>query len=269
MSKWPLKMAVIPAQHHSAQRCCSIATQTDDYVTTSATLFNMSDGDDADEPAAPVTEHVAPAQTVTYATPALVIEHIPSLVIEFIAPPAAVYPSFSQQLPPAYTNVAVIGLLNPLFSITAVEASQAEAVVQEIPEVLVVERIQEQIVEPIEVIPQERVKPRTAKQIVHVPLTQIQEQSAVTGLVKPRISFSALEASQVVGSFLLSEDFAAPVYNQVHQEQIVPTPQAQVIVQEISEVSVVERTQEQIVETIEVVPQERVQQCTMHQPCMP
>ena len=53
------------------------------------------------------------------------------------------------------------------------------------------------------------------------------------------------------------------------QEQIVATPQAQVIVQEISEVSVVERTQEQIVETIEVVPQEHVQQCTMHQPFMP
>ena len=53
-----VKMAVISAQHHLAQRCCSIATQTDDYVTTSATFFNMSDGDDFDEPAAPVTEYV-------------------------------------------------------------------------------------------------------------------------------------------------------------------------------------------------------------------
>ena len=35
------------------------------------------------------------------------------------------------------------------------------------------------------------------------------------------------------------------------------------IVQEIPEVSVVERIQEQIVETIEVVPQERSQQCTI------
>ena len=37
-------MAVISAQHHSAQRCCSIATQTDGYATTSATFFNMSAG---------------------------------------------------------------------------------------------------------------------------------------------------------------------------------------------------------------------------------
>ena len=39
-----VKMAVISAQHHSAQRCCSIATQTDDGVAMSATFFNMSDG---------------------------------------------------------------------------------------------------------------------------------------------------------------------------------------------------------------------------------
>ena len=51
-----VEMAVISSQHHPAQRCCPIATQTDDYVATSATCFNMSDGDDSDEPAAPVTE---------------------------------------------------------------------------------------------------------------------------------------------------------------------------------------------------------------------
>ena len=44
-----------------------------------------------------------------------------------------------------------------------------QAIVQETSEVPVVEWIQEQIVETIEVIPQERVKQRTAKQIVHVP----------------------------------------------------------------------------------------------------
>ena len=73
-----VKMAVISAQHHSAQRCCSIATQTDDYVTTSATFFNMSDGDDSDEPAAPVTEYVAPAPDVTCTAPAPVIEYVPA-----------------------------------------------------------------------------------------------------------------------------------------------------------------------------------------------
>ena len=71
-----VKMAVISAQHHSAQRCCSIATQTDDYVTTSATFFNMDD-DDSAEPAAPVTDNVAPAPDVTCAAPAPVIEYVP------------------------------------------------------------------------------------------------------------------------------------------------------------------------------------------------
>ena len=52
------------AQHHSAEHCCSIATQIDDYVTTSATFFNMSDGDDSDERAVPVTEYPTRPQIV-------------------------------------------------------------------------------------------------------------------------------------------------------------------------------------------------------------
>ena len=71
-------MVVVSAQHHSAQRCCSIATQTDDYGTASATFFNMSDGDDSDEPAAPMTEYVAPALDVTCTAPAPVIEYVPA-----------------------------------------------------------------------------------------------------------------------------------------------------------------------------------------------
>ena len=85
----------------------------------------------------PVIEHAAPAHTVTFtapfpvtedvapssscAAPATVIEYVapatpvtvnpyvaPAPVIEHIAPPpAAFYPSFSQQLPPADTNEAV------------------------------------------------------------------------------------------------------------------------------------------------------------------
>ena len=135
---------------------------------------------------------------------------MPAPVIEYIAlPPTVFYPSFSQQLPPA--NEAVTGLVNPQISISAVEASQAQVVVQEILEVLFVEWIQEHFVETIEVIPQERVKQRTAKQIVHWPIPQIQEQSAVTDLVNPQISITAVEASQVVGLCPLSEDFATPM----------------------------------------------------------
>ena len=70
------------------------------------------------------------------------------------------------------------------------------------------------------------------------------------------------------------EEFAASVVSQVHQEQIVagetcqnivenPTVQERVIVQKIPEVQVVERIQEQILETIKTVPKERVQQRTV------
>ena len=49
-----------------------------------------------------------------------------------------------------------------------------QAVVQEIPVVPVLEWIQEKIVETTEVIPQESAKQRTARQIVCVPVPQIQ-----------------------------------------------------------------------------------------------
>ena len=117
--------------------------------------------------------------------------------------------------------------MNPQIPVTADETSQAQVVVQEIPEVPVVE--------------------------------WIQEQSAVPDLVNPQISTTSVEIPQVVGSFPLSEDFAAPVYNQVHQEQNVARVQLQVIVQEIPQLPVVEWIQEQIVETIEVSPQEQIE----------
>ena len=59
--------------------------------------------------------------------------------------------------------------------------------------------------------------------------------------------------------FPLSEDFAASMYNQVHQERIVATVQPHDIVQDIPQLPIVEWIQEQIVETIEVVPQERIE----------
>ena len=136
-----------------------------------------------------VTEDVAPAPSVTYAA-APMIEYVapaipetvntnaaPAPVIEYIAPSPAVsylsfYPSFSQP------NEAITCLVNPQIAITADETSQVHVVVQKIPEIPVVE--------------------------------WIQEQSAVTDLVKPQISTTSVEASQVVGSCPLLEDFAAP-----------------------------------------------------------
>ena len=45
----------------------------------------------------------------------------------------------------------------------------------------------------------------------------------ISGLVNPQFSISVVEASapQVVGSLPPFEEFGAPVYNQIHQEQIV------------------------------------------------
>ena len=83
--------------------------------------------------------------------------------------------------------------------------------------------------------------------------------------MNPQISTSAVEASQVVGPFPLSDDFAATMYNQVHQEQIVATVQPHVTIQEPPQVPVGEWIQEHIVETIEVLPQERVDQHTAKQ----
>ena len=94
-------------------------------------------------------------------------------------------------------------------------------------------------------------------------------------LVNPQFSITAV-APQVVGSLPPLQEFDALVYNQIHQEHIVagettqnivenPAVQEQVIVQEIPQVSIVERIQEQIIEPIEVLPHERVTQLTSEQ----
>ena len=96
-------------------------------------------------------------------------------MIEYIAPfPAISYPSFSQ------LNEAITDLANPQFSITADETSQVPVVVQEIPEVQVMERIQEQIADPIEAPLQEHVQLHTAVQIVHVPVPRIQSSTLIS-----------------------------------------------------------------------------------------
>ena len=55
----------------------------------------------------------------------------------------------------------------------------------------------------------------------------------ITGLVRPQFSSTAVEASapQVVVSLPPFEVFTAPVYNQVHQEQIVAGEMTQNIVE--------------------------------------
>ena len=74
-----VKMAVLSALHHSAQRCCSIATQTDEFVATSATFFNMSDGDEDPATATPVNEHMAPAPVLAdFLEPPVPVEDVTS-----------------------------------------------------------------------------------------------------------------------------------------------------------------------------------------------
>ena len=97
---------------------------------------------------------------------------MPAPVIEFIAPsPAVSYPSFFPSF--GQINEVITGLVNPQFSITADETSQMPVAVEEIPEVQVVELIQEPIVDPIEAPLQEHVQLHTAIQNVHVSVPRI------------------------------------------------------------------------------------------------
>ena len=78
------------------------------------------------EPTA-VIGYVTLALTVSYSTPAPVIERLLAPVIEYIAPPPIVFhPSFSQQSHPVYTDEAVTGLVIPQCSTTAVEAHRCK-----------------------------------------------------------------------------------------------------------------------------------------------
>ena len=163
-----------------------------------------------------------------------VVDSLPPLE-EFFSP---VYKQvFQEQVVPGEMTMNIVE--NPIV--------QEQVIVQENPELQVMERIQEHIVD-------------------------------IAGLVKPQSSFTAVEASapQVVGSLPPFQEFDAPVYNQIHQEQIVAgettqnivqnsAVQEHEIVQENSELQVMERIQEQIVEITKEVPQERVQQRTVEQ----
>ena len=70
--------------------------------------------------------------------------------------------------------------VNPQFPITADETSQMPVVVHEIPEVQIMERKQEQIVDPIEAPLQDHAQLHTVIQIVHVPVPQIQNSTSIS-----------------------------------------------------------------------------------------
>ena len=135
-----VQMAVVSAQHHSAQRCCSIATQTDDFVlaATYAAAASPAATYAATSAPSPMAEYVDPAPVVTYVAPAPVIEYVSSApVIEYIASaPAMTFVASCQQLPPANTittdttddNFDITDLVNTQFSSTAVETFAPQVV---------------------------------------------------------------------------------------------------------------------------------------------
>ena len=139
-----IKLAVVSAQHHSAQRCCSVATQTGDEVpamtyAAAASLVAAC----AATAASPMVEYVDPAPVA------------PAPVFEYVAPaPAYIAPA------PAVSFVAPSLQLRPAHNAATVT-------------------------------------------------TGVNLDAAVEG-----------SASQVVGSLPHGEVFAAPVFNQVHQEQL-------------------------------------------------
>ena len=118
-----IKLAVVSAQHHSSQRCCSVATQTGDevpatvYAATASPVAACAASaaspmveyvDPGPVVPAPVFGSVAPAPAVTYSVPAPVFEYVaPAPVFQFAPAPAGSCVAPSQQLRPAYTATAV------------------------------------------------------------------------------------------------------------------------------------------------------------------
>ena len=122
-----VKIAVVSAQHHSAQRCCTIATQTDDspassYAATAASPM-VEYMDPAPVSPASVFGYVAPTPAVTYAAPAPVVGYVaPAPAVTYVAPaPVIDYvasaPSVSYAAPaPVFKYVApapVFGFVAP------------------------------------------------------------------------------------------------------------------------------------------------------------
>ena len=216
-----LKMMAASMSHHSWQHRASVGVQTDEAVNEHVTLAAVPYA--ATTSPISVTEYATLAPVVSYVTPAPVIEHMPAPVIKNIAPPPAVFDPTGLENPQISTSAVKISqvvdpfplsddfaapMYNQVHQGQTVATMRPHVIIQEPPQVPVGEWSQEQFVETIEVLPQERVDQHTAKQIVHVPIHQIQEQSA--DLVTPQFRITAVEASEVIGSFSLSEEFAAP-----------------------------------------------------------
>ena len=190
--------------------------QTDEYVATSATFFNMSDGKDPDELATPVIEYVETAPVVTDITclleppvlpvlmdyvapapavacdepapaieymrpvPVPVTEYVTTILTEVYAAPAHVIERVAPS--PVIDYIASPSaesgvFVNLQFSIFAVEASASQGVVS-IPSSI--ERVQQHTVEQIVHVPrpqtQEHFRQCTVEQVADSPVLQIVEE---------------------------------------------------------------------------------------------
>ena len=217
-----IKMAVVSAQHHSAQRCCSVATQTEDEVpatTHAATASPVAAC--AATAASPMVEYVDPAPFVTYAVPAPVFEYVAPAPAYFAPAPAVSFVAPSQQLRPAHTAATVTTGVN----LDATVVGSAPQVVGSLP--------------PCEVF----AAPVFGQ--VH------QEQLAGGEIPENLVEIPVIPEQVIVQAISLppDEEFPVPVYSPVHQEQFsagevtenfatIPVVHEQVIVQDIPEVFV-------------------------------
>ena len=188
-----IKLAVVSAQHHSSQRCCSVATQTGDGVppvaacAASAASPLVEYVDPAPVVPAPVVGYVAPALTVTYAAPAPVVDFVapapsvtfaaPAPVVDYVAPA----PSVTYAAPaPVFEYVAPA----PVLGFAPAPAGSFVA-------------------------PSQQSRPYTAAAVT----TGVNLDADVVG-----------SASQVVGSLPHGEVFTGPGFFHVHYEHIASVP---------------------------------------------
>ena len=87
-------------------------------------------------------------------------------------------------------------------NIVDIPTVQEQVIVQEDPMVQFMERIQEQIVETIKEVPQERVQQRTVEQFVRVPVPQTQEQVIVKEIPEVQVVERIQEQIAELGALL-------------------------------------------------------------------
>ena len=309
--QFAIRCALASAKHHSHMRVGSVATQTDDEVLAATYAATASPAATCSDPCSVTGDGTRGSSTCCQSccagssvrvrgtrtcdvihrtstcsdnTTATVATDVnlditglfSSTAVEAFAPQVIVsLPPFEEFTAPVYNQVHQEQIVAAEMTLNIVENSavQEQVIVQEIPQVPIVERIQEQIVDitglanqqfsitGVEVSAPQAVGSLSPFQEFDAPLyNQIHQEQIVAGettqntfenpAVQEHVIFQEIpQAPQVVDSFPLLEGVAAREYNQVHQEQIGATPQAQVIVQEIPEILVVERIQERIMET--------------------